>query len=51
MPLVERSGLSAWIKQHSEASRWDFARLSGRPRNLRPDMGIVGAEGVEVEIG
>jgi len=39
-PRARDAGLSAWIKQHSDPSRWDSARLSGMPRNLRPLMPV-----------
>lgn len=35
-PLVRDAGLSAWMRQHSEPSRWYSASVSSIPRNLRP---------------
>lgn len=44
--LLVESGLSAYKRQHSDASRWDCARVSGRPRKRRGCFATKGSIGI-----
>jgi len=45
-PLVSESGLSAWMRQHSDASTCDVASESGMPRKRSGELATNGSIGI-----